>query len=123
MTRARTLGGRCARGLVLAALGLALAGAASARTELLRWSHPSPSTVAGFKVYVGNAAGAYQTTLDVGLPTPSSGVYSYSLTVPDSNTVYVTVSAYGPTGLEGPKSNEQRRLGLLGTPGKPQITP
>ena len=123
MTRARTLEGRCARALGLALLALALAGAASARTELLRWQHPSPSSVAGFKVYVGNASGTYQTTLDVGLPTPSGGVYSYSLQVPDANTVYVAVSAYGSTGLEGPRSNEQQRLGLLGTPGKPQIAP
>jgi hypothetical protein len=102
---------------------LLLAAAASARTEQLRWQHPDPSTVAGFKVYVGNAPGVYQTTLDVGMPTASSGVFSYSLQIPDADTVYVTVSAYGPTGLEGPKSNEQERLGLLGTPGKPQIVP
>ena len=105
------------------ALLLALAGTASARTELLRWNHPDPSKVAGFKVYVGNAPGVYQTTLDVGKPTPSGGVYSYSLQVPDANTVYVTLSAYGSTGLEGAKSNEQQRLGLLGAPGKPLITP
>jgi hypothetical protein len=100
-----------------------LASGASARSELLRWNHPDPSTVAGFKVYVGNASGTYQTTLDVGKPTPSGGVFSYSLQVPDPNTVFVAVSAYGPTGLEGTRSNEQQRLGLLGTPGKPQITP
>lgn len=111
------------RALGLAALVLSLAGTASARTELLRWSHPSPSTVAGFKVYVGGASGSYQTTVDVGLPSPSGGVYSYSLQVPDASTVYVAVSAYGPTGLEGPKSNEQQRLGFLGVPGRPEIVP
>lgn len=111
------------RAAAFAALLIGLAGAAQARTELLRWNHPDASTVAGFKVYVGNAPGVYQTTLDVGKPTASGGVYSYSLTVPDANTVFVAVSAYGPTGLEGAKSNEQRRLGQLGTPGKPQITP
>ncbi len=107
-------------------LGLAVVGFASqafARTELLRWSHPSPSSVAGFKVYVGNASGSYQSTVDVGMPTPSSGVYTYSLTVPDANSVFVAVSAYGPTGLEGAKSNEQSRPGLIGAPGKPQIQP
>jgi len=114
---------RSLRAVVLGALVVGLASAASARTELLRWQHPSPSTVAGFKVYVGNAPGAYQTTLDIGKPTASSGVFSYSLQVPDANTVYVAVSAYGSTGIEGAKSNEQRRLGQLGTPGKPQITP
>lgn len=102
---------------------LSFASAVLARTEQLRWQHPNAASVTGFRVYVGNAAGVYQTTLDVGLPTPSSGVYTYALSVPDANTVFVSVSAYGPTGLESPKSNEQRRLGLLGAPGKPQITP
>jgi len=111
------------RAAAFGALLLALASAASARSELLRWQHPDPNTVAGFKVYVGNAPGVYQTTLDVGKPTASGGVFSYSLQVPDANTVYVTVSAYGSTGLEGAKSNEQLRLGQLGTPGKPQIQP
>jgi hypothetical protein len=114
---------RSLRAAALGALLLALASAAVARTELLRWQHPDPSTVAGFKVYVGDSPGVYQTTLDVGMPTASGGVFSYSLQVPNSNTVFVTVSAYGATGLEGPKSNEQQRLGQLGTPGKPMIQP
>jgi len=111
------------RAAAFAVLLLAGASGASARTEQLRWQHPSAASVAGFKVYVGNAAGAYQTTLDVGLPSASGGVFSYSLQVPDSSTVFVSVSAYGPTGLEGAKSNEKQLLGLLGMPGKPQITP
>jgi hypothetical protein len=114
---------RALRAAALAAALLGLAATAHARSEQLRWQHPDPSTVTGFKVYVGNAPGVYQTTLDVGKPTASAGVFSYSLTVPDANTVYVAVSAYGPTGLEGVKSNEQRRLGQLGTPGKPLIQP
>ena len=114
---------RMMRAAGLCALLLLLAGAASARTELLRFQHPDPASVAGFKVYVGNAAGVYQTTLDIGKPTASGGVFSYSLQVPNSNSVYLTVSAYGSTGLEGVKSNEQLRLGQLGTPGKPQIQP
>ncbi|HEY8120033.1 MAG TPA: hypothetical protein VII78_01845 [Myxococcota bacterium] len=117
------MGKRALRAAALGALLLGLASAASARSELLRWQHPNASAVAGFKVYVGSATGVYQTTLDVGMPTASAGVYSYSLQVPDGSTVFVAVSAYGSTGLEGAKSNEQRRLGQLGTPGKPQITP
>ena len=111
------------RAVGFSALLSLIASAASARTELLRWQHPAPSAVAGFKVYVGNAAGVYQTTLDLGLPTASGGVFSYSLQVPDASSVYISVSAYGPTGLEGVKSNEQLRLGQLGAPGKPQIQP
>ncbi len=102
---------RMMRAAGLCALLLLLAGAASARTELLRFQHPDPASVAGFKVYVGNAAGVYQTTLDIGMPTASGGVFSYSLQVPDATSVYLTVSAYGSTGLEGVKSNEQLRLG------------
>lgn len=123
MSAPQTRSARALRALLVAAGALLAAAAAEARSELLRWQHPSPSSVAGFKVHVGNAPGVYQTTLDVGLPTPSGGVYSYSLQVPDANTVYVSVSAYGPTGLEGAKSNEQQRLGLLGTPGQPLIGP
>jgi hypothetical protein len=114
---------RVALAIALVAASLSLASAASARTEQLRWSHSNVASVAGFRVYVGNATGVYQTTLDVGMPTASGGVFTYALSVPDSNTVFVAVSAYGPTGLESPRSNEQRRLGLLGAPGKPQITP
>lgn len=106
--------------------GMALllgAAAANARSELLRWQHPAPATVAGFRVYVGNAPGQYQTTLDVGLAAASGGVFSHTLQIPDADSAYVAVSAYGPTGLEGPRSNEQLRPGTLGVPGKPQITP
>jgi hypothetical protein len=105
------------------ALALGCAAAASARTEVLRWQHPNPTAVTGFRVLVGNASGSYQTTLDVGLPTASGGVYSYSLQVPDPNTVYVVVRAYGATGNESPPSNENRLLGLLGTPGQPTVAP
>lgn len=114
---------RTMRALGLGLALLACASVASARSELLRWNHPAPTTVAGFKVYVGNAPGVYQTTLDVGKPAAAAGVFSYSLQIPDPDSVYVAVSAYGPTGLEGVRSNEQSRPGQLGIPGKPQIQP
>lgn len=114
---------RCIRALALGFALLACAAAAHARSELLRWQHAVPATVAGFKVYVGNASGSYQTTLDVGMPSASGGVFSYALQIPDPDSAYVAVSAYGPTGLEGARSNEQLRPGMLGTPGKPQIQP
>jgi hypothetical protein len=117
------LSARTLRAVASAAALALVASAAHARSELLRWQHPNPSSVAGFKVYVGSASGSYQTTIDVGLPTPSSGVYSYSLQVSDADSVYVAVSAYGPTGLEGPRSNEQLRRGLLSKPGKPALQP
>ncbi len=118
VTSRRTWRAACAAGLLVL-----LAGEAQARNEQLRWQHPNPSTVAGFRVKVGSSSGSYQTTIDVGLPAPSGGVYSYNLTVPDANSVYVVVTAYGPTGLESTPSNEQLRRGLLGAPGKPTLAP
>jgi hypothetical protein len=114
---------RSIRMLSVGALFLGFAVGAQARTETLRWQHPTPAQVAGFRLLVGNASGSYQTTLDLGMPTASAGVYSYALQVPDSNTVYVTLTAYGSTGTDSPHSNEQRRLGLLGAPGTPQVAP
>jgi hypothetical protein len=112
-----------ARCLALGALLFGLPAESFARSELLRIQHPNADTVSGFRVYVGNAPGVYQTALDIGKPVPANGIYSYTLEVPDSNSVYVAIGAYGPTGLESVKSNEQLRLGNLGAPGKPQIQP
>ena len=51
-----SLGGFC---------GPAKATVASARTETLRWTHITPSEVAGFTIYHGPSSGNYQTVIDV----------------------------------------------------------
>ena len=105
-------GGKAAAPLQLLCALLAtlfLATQALARTETITWNHPSPPLPTGFAVYQGSSAGVYGPALEIGLPTPDgSGVYTYDLAVPDNDTVYVVMTAYG-NGLESPHSNEQIR--------------
>ena len=117
-------------GALALAAGLLCASSAQARTELLRWQHPAPAGVAGFTVLVGSAPGQYSQQIDVGKPTPQAGVYTYSLSVPDSADVYVAIQARGTNGLVSAPSNEQLRAAptvpppppALGVPGKPVVT-
>jgi hypothetical protein len=80
---------------------------AAAGTESIRWYHPDPSDVTGFEVVYGSASGSLGTAVDVGLPTPVNGVYSYQLTVSDTVDTYVAVVAYNADG-SSPPSNERR---------------
>lgn len=106
---------RCARALargLQVALGagsllLASSQLAEARVERIYWSHPNPTAVGGFRLHYGTSSGSYTTTLDVGRPTPSGGVYTYDLTVGDTATVYVALSAYGSGYLDSLRSNEK----------------
>jgi len=109
-------------GFALAGLAsLLLAAGASARTETIRWQHADASTVAGFRIHLGNAPTALTQTIDVGLPSAASGVYSQAITVPDGDTLFVTVTAYGPTGLESTDSNLGYLPAALGAPGQPSL--
>lgn len=122
---------RTTRGLLILAGALLLAGAAQARTELLRWQHANPAEVARFTVHVGSSSGNYSQTLDVGVPPLQSGAFVYSLTVADTADVYVAISARGTNGLTSSLSNEQLRAAPsippppapapLGTPGRPIV--
>ena len=116
--------------LVTASLAVALGAAAqtapaATRVETLRWVHPDVSEVAAFRIHWGIQAGAYLATIDAGVPTPSpSGVYSAAITVPETATVYVALSAVGTNGLESIHSNVGVRpppttSTTLGAPGQP----
>jgi hypothetical protein len=107
--------GRCGSvALCLAAVILA-ASAASARTERFRWSQPGTSPViSAFWLYWGTSSGSYGNNLSVGIPVKdATGAYYYDLVVPDSTTIYVTVTAWSG-GLESPRSNEISRAGITG---------
>ncbi len=97
---------------------------ASARTESLRWSHPSPSEVVRFELLFGEVQGVYPNSIDLGLPTPDSqGVYSGSFDVADPTSVYIVIRAVGSS-LTSDPSNEQLRPGLpSGTGGTSPTTP
>ena len=116
--------------MLCTALACALAGPVGAqggtRTETLRWSHPDPSGVEGFRVYYGASSGNYSEAFDVGLPpTDGSGNFVYDLQVPQDQAVYVAVTAYAD--LESEFSNERLRPPPdpepqpvpLGQPGRP----
>ncbi len=110
----------CSLALATAFLLMLSAGPAQARTENLRWLHPDPSSIAGFRVHVGAASGIYLQTIDVGLPL-SGSEYAHSLTISDGASVYVAVTAYDASGLESVLSNESFRPALLGAPGRPVV--
>ena len=98
------------RGDRLAALplvfALLVAASAQARVDTVRWSHPSPGDVAGFKIYVGVDPGSYQAPIDAGKPTAgSAGDFEFALEVIDGLSVYVAVSAYAFDGRESPLSD------------------
>jgi hypothetical protein len=81
---------------------------AAARTERLRWTQ-SGATPNGFRVYVGTASRAYTSQIDVGVPpTDAEGAYFYDLAVPDTQSVYVSVTAMAG-GVESLFSNERLR--------------
>ncbi len=101
---------RLALALGAAAFVLAAATPALARNELLRWTHPNPNGVQGFRVHYGPSSRQYTKSVDVGLPQPdAAGVYVYDLVVPNAATIYVSVTAYGPSQLQSSFSNEQLR--------------
>jgi hypothetical protein len=102
-----------------------VAGAAGAETVTLRWRHPAPERVAGFRAHVGGAPGAYTRSIDLGRPTPdAAGVYRARIEVEDGERTHLAVSAYDETGRESARSNEWARsstIPVLGTPGRPQV--
>lgn len=90
-----------------AALLMALGQAAEARVVSLRWSHPNAANVDGFRLHYGTSPGSHPTTVDIGRPTPSGGVFNHDLVVGDTVSVYVVLSAYGSGFTESVLSNEK----------------
>jgi len=98
--------------LALAAtLLLAVGAAAQTRTETLRWTHPTPSEVEGFRVHYGTSSRVYTQQIDVRLPPTDAGAFVYDLVVPEADDIYVAVSAYDADGLSSVLSNEKMRPG------------
>lgn len=120
--RARAL--RMGIGAAVGAAVLVVAGqAAEARVETLRWSHPTPANVDGFRIHYGSSPGSYTNTIDVGRPAASGGVFSYNLSVGDNATVYVALTAYGAGFLESYPSNEKKLAPPAPAPSQPAPEP
>jgi hypothetical protein len=103
----RISGRRGALWLATAALATAaLPTGASARTETIRWTYSNASLVTGFRVHIGSSSGSYGSVVQVGKPTPVSGVYSATISVGDQQTVYTVISGYNASQVS-PYSNER----------------
>jgi hypothetical protein len=99
--------------VVLLCIGLYYLGCKS-YTATIEWKHPTPNSVAGFKVYGGRSSGVYTLTLDLGKINPvgyegTIGVYKHTQPISDryyKNIRYCAMSAYNSEGKEGPLSIE-----------------
>jgi cysteine-rich repeat protein len=99
------------RSLLLSLILVCVANAAQARVETIRWSHPSPAGVTSFRLYVRAQGASYGASPAwQGLPTPSGGVYSTTLTLSDTGTWYVVGKAVNASG-ESAVSNELSFVG------------
>jgi len=83
---------------------LFLNGPAGASTESLRWIHPDPPQVDGFRVLYGAEPGLYTHAVDVGF------AFSHPLQIASGETCYVVVVAYAGE-VESPPSNERSITG------------
>ncbi len=103
---------RCTNRLGLAVLAASLvsAGAAHARTEVLRWTHARPGDVERWEAHVGPSQGNYEQVFTLSNPSvDAAGVHQSSIVVPDDATVYIALRAVGAGSLVSPYSNERLR--------------
>ena len=97
-------------GFIFLSALLLVAGVASAREEVLRWTHPDASGLARFQALVGSSPGNYGAPISLGLPQPDAqGVYSASISVADDANVYVAMQAVDSAGVASFPSNERYR--------------
>ncbi|MEZ4281079.1 MAG: hypothetical protein R3F21_15880 [Myxococcota bacterium] len=97
-------------GLAVVAASLVSAGAAHARTEVLRWTHARPSDVQRWEAHVGPSQGNYDQVFTLSNPSvDASGIHQSSIVVPDDATVYIALRAVGAGNVTSPYSNERLR--------------
>ena len=97
---------RAARVAVFVSMSLLVSASALAGTETLRWYHPSPGEVTGFKIVQGSSSQSYDVTEDIGLISAVNDVYTATVVVPDAIGTFVAVVAYNADGDSVP-SNER----------------
>jgi hypothetical protein len=103
------------RAALLLCVVLCGAKVASARDEVLRWTHPDTASIQAFEALVGTQQGNYVQVFDLGLPqADGQGVMSNSIEVGDNENVYIAIRAIGLTGLASPASNERLRAAPSG---------
>lgn len=115
------------KGLLASLVFLALAASANARVEVIRWTHADPNTVDQFRIFVGAGHSPFDVAtavvINAGIPAPIGNVYAYALTVPDEDSIWISVAAANVAG-QGPLAPAQLRAGLAPKPApKPNPTP
>lgn len=91
--------------LAVGAFVLLLSADASARPEVVTWSHDSPCDIDGFELRIGPTPDQVTQILDVGRPRQAGGHFSYSLELDDDADLYICVAAHRG-GLTGECSNQ-----------------
>ncbi len=86
-------------------LAILVSAGASARPEVVTWSHDSPCEIDGFELRVGSSPNEISETIDVGRPRQAGGHFSYVLDLADEDDVYICVAAHRG-GLMSECSNE-----------------
>ena len=114
-------------GLTILAITMMSAGMASARTEVLRWTHPDAGQVASWEAHVGSTRGGYDQVIPLSNPqVDSNGVLQSTIEVADDAVVYIALRAIGQSGERSVISNERERSpsgsgGSGNTPPEPPI--
>lgn len=96
---------RLGLGAVTFAFGLLGSLSAHADTQLVRWYHPEPSNVDGFRILRGGSAESYEDDQDIGLPELTDDVYSYAVEFLDSPETHVAIVAYNADGVSAPSNS------------------
>ncbi|MBJ22498.1 MAG: hypothetical protein GY910_07270 [bacterium] len=115
--------------LWVATLGVAMvsAGAAHARTETIRWTHPETGRVANWEAYVGTLPGVYDRVVQLASPQPDGdGVFESSIEVADGAVVFIALRAIGESGEQSLLSNARERFpadpsGSQAAPAAPEL--
>ena len=80
----------------------------------LRWDPPTDLTTASYVLYIGNSPGQANGSTPIGLTN------RYTITVPNTGTLYFAISAKNAAGLEGVKSDEVKFTPPAIPPPKPE---
>jgi hypothetical protein len=108
---------------VLLLMGLFVSSVSAAESTVLRWTHPNPSEVTGFRVSIGYASRNYVPQLEVDLTglTANNDIYQTTIELDESQPLYVSVRAFNDDGTSA-YSNERVYSVPLGVPGRPRLT-
>jgi hypothetical protein len=97
-------------GLLFLAMLPFAAGVASARTEVMRWTHAAPENLVRFEALVRTSSQNYGAPTSLGLPqADAQGIYEASIVVADDADVFLVVRAVDNSAQVSPPSNQRFR--------------